>query len=201
MFEVFLVLLAVAIQSADPHGRVSTGSVSVAAPAIAPQASQAAPTAKSEAAPAFLSPAAKPAAEAVPVFLSPPKPRLVAEPQVATGKFTTALEVKPILNATRTNWIAVREFDGQDLLYVTHLWAWRCGLLELRIGINGADPQSWPVPDCHLDQPAPNAILEGDGVPYGKYGLGSVAMIEVHLTYDDLTTDRVKFNRQGVPIP
>ena len=92
-----------------------------------------------------------------------PEATLTAEPQVPTGQFTTAVEVKPILGMTRGNWIAVREFDGQDLLYVTHLWAWRCGLVELKLGINGAPPEVWPLPECHLDQGAPNGITEADG--------------------------------------
>ncbi len=142
----------------------------------------------------FAEPTGAVVAQAVPV---PEAPGLVAEPQTATGKFTTALEVKPILNATRGNWITVREHDGQDLVYVTHLWAWRCGLLEMRVGINGNPPEPWPMPDCHLEQPAPCAILETDGVPYRGYALGSVALIEVQLTYDDLTTAVAKYNREG----
>lgn len=139
-------------------------------------------------------------AEAQPVFVAP-ESGLVAEPQVPTGKFTTAVEIKPILGATRSNWIGVREFDGQDLLYVTHLWSWRCGLIELRIGINGAPPEVWPLPTCHEDQPAPNAILEQDGLPYGVFTLGSVQTIDVELTYDDLTTERARFERHAVKIP
>ncbi|MBO9452113.1 hypothetical protein J7426_17690 [Tropicibacter sp. R16_0] len=138
--------------------------------------------------------------DAPPAFLAP-ESNLVAEPQVPTGKFTTAVEVKPILGATRGNWIGVREFNGQDLLYVTHLWSWRCGLVELRIGINGATPEVWPLPTCHEDEPAPNAIKEQDGLPYRNYGLGSVQAIEVELTYDDLTTESASFERQAVKIP
>lgn len=62
----------------------------------------------------------------------------LAEPQEDSGKLTTAVEVQPILNATRVNRITVRECNGQGLVYVTHLWSWRCGLVELRIGLNGA---------------------------------------------------------------
>ena len=124
---------------------------------------------------------------------------LTAEPQVPSGQFTTAVEVKPILGMTRGNWIAVREFDGQDLLYVTHLWSWRCGLVELKLGINGAPPEVWPLPECHLDQGAPNAVTDADGLPYRSFDLGSITQIEVQITYDDLTTEQVMFNRMGQP--
>jgi hypothetical protein len=130
-----------------------------------------------------------------------PETELVAEEQVASGKFTTALEVKPILNATRGSWIAVREYDGQDLIYVTHLWSWRCGLVEMRVGLNGAAPEIWDLPSCHKDQPVPNIMADDDGLPYRVFPLGSVNEVEVVLTYDDLTTDNAKFNRQGVLIP
>ena len=142
-------------------------------------------------------------AEAVapPVFLAPAEPERIAEPQVPTGKFTTATEVKPILSATRGNWVAVRDYHGKDLVYVTHLWSWRCGLLELRIGLNGAQPEIWPLPECHMDQAMPSAILESDGLPYRAFGAGQVQSVEVQITYDDLTTDSARFDRQGIEIP
>ncbi|WP_425044092.1 hypothetical protein [Primorskyibacter sp. S87] len=155
------------------------------------------PQGATEAPPAFLSPDAE-VGVATPAFLSP---ELTPEPQVPSGSFTTATEVKPILEATRGNWVAVREFNGQDLVYVTHLWSWRCGLAEMRLGINGNPPQPWPLPPCHLEQPAPNAILEGDGLPYRPFTLGSVSVIDVELVYDDLSTDQARFNRDGVRIP
>lgn len=130
-----------------------------------------------------------------------PAPTRVAEPQEPSGKFTTAVEVQPILNATRGNWIAVREYDGQDLIYVTHLWSWRCGLVELRIGLNGAAPEIWELPDCHTDQPVPNMMTEADGLPYRVFPLGSVDKVEVIITYDDLSTATASFDRQGVLIP
>lgn len=171
-----------------------------AAPATAFLAPAAQPPA---AAPMFLAPQSNQTAAApAPAFLAPSAPSgLVAEPQIPTGRFTTATEVKPILNATKANWIHVREFDGKDLLYVTHLWSWRCGLLQMRVGINGNTPEIWPLPPCHLDQQSPAAILEGDGLPYAEFGLGAVALIEIQITYDDLSTDSAKFNRNGMLVP
>lgn len=140
------------------------------------------------------------ASPAVPVFLAP-ESKLTAEPQVPTGKFTTAVEVKPILGATRGNWIAVREYDGQDLLYVTHLWSWRCGLVQMKIGLNGAAPEVWDMPPCHEDQPAPNMIGESDGLPYRSFVLGSIEKIDVELTYDDLSVESHSYDRAGVLMP
>ena len=141
------------------------------------------------------------AGEAPRAFLSPAASELEAEPQTPTGRFTTATEVKPILTATKANWIAVREFNGQDLVYVTQIWSWRCGLAELRLGINGAPPAVWPLPPCRADEPAPNAIKPEDGNPYAAYPLGSVEEVEVQITYDDLSTDSARFDRNGVLIP
>lgn len=182
MLNMILMMVALAAGGGGGDMSVSSGQVSVAAPAfLAPKSDQPAT------APAFLAPPAKPA--------------LVAEPQTPTGRFTTATEVKPILNATRGNWILVREYDGKDLLYVTHLWSWRCGLLEMRVGINGNEPEIWPMPECRLDQQSPAAIMDSDPLPYREFALGSIALIEVQLTYDDLSTDGAKFNRQGMIVP
>ncbi len=147
MFEVFLVVLAMAMQAGGSAPQTGTGRVAVAAPQAAP---------------------------------------LQAEPQTPTGRFTTATEVRPILNATRGSWVAVRVWEGRDLLYVTQLWSWRCGLLEMKIGINGAPPEVWPLPECHMDQPMPGAILEEDGLPYREYGVDEIRRIVVELLYDDL---------------
>ena len=126
---------------------------------------------------------------------------LMAEPQTPSGQFTTATEVRPILTATKSNWVALREFNGQDLLYVTQLWAWRCGLAQISVGVNGALPQVWPMPPCHIDTATPNAVQEGDGLPYVALPLGSVNTIEVQLIYDDLGRDTALFDRAGVLRP
>ncbi|WP_386627267.1 hypothetical protein [Sulfitobacter geojensis] len=126
---------------------------------------------------------------------------LVAEPQIPSGKFTTAAEVKPILNATKGNWVAVREFDGQDLLYVTHLWSWRCGLKAMAISVNGETMQNWPLPPCHDQFATPNAVLPEDGAPYLTLRLGSVQSITLQIVYDDLSLDVASFARGDVLIP
>ena len=121
-----------------------------------------------------------------------------AEPQQPTGKFTTATEVKPILGVTKASWVAVREYEGQDLFYVTHLLSWRCGLHEMRYSINGAPLEAWPMPPCHEETAYPNAIGPDDGLPFAEYPLGSIETIAIEVLYDDLSTDGATFNRDAV---
>ena len=121
-----------------------------------------------------------------------------AEPQVPTGKFTTATEVKPILSATRGNWVGVRKWEGQDLIYVTHIWAWRCGLVALEVSINSGPFEDWPLPACHMDIASPNSILEEDGLPYRAFGLNSIIEVAVRVTYDDLSVEEARFPRGAI---
>ena len=153
---------------------------------------------------------AAPATATAPAIAAPTEPEfnmavvpagLVAEPQTPSGKFTTAAEVKPILSATKGNWVAVREYNGKDLLYVTHLWGWRCGLHAIAISVNDEPMQNWPLPACHMKYSTPNAILEEDGLPYLSLRLGAVETIEIQLVYDDLSMDRSRFERGNVLIP
>jgi len=123
-----------------------------------------------------------------------------AEDQTPTGKFLTATEVKPILAATRASWIAVREWEGQDLIYFTHLLSWRCGLYEIRYSVNGGAQKLWPVPACDPATHAVGVIPDGVSI-YTELPLRSVDSVQVELLYDDLSTESAEFNRGAVLIP
>ena len=120
-------------------------------------------------------------------------------PEEPTGRFTTAQEVRPILDATRASWVAVRRFGGQDLLYFTHLESWRCGLGEIRYGVNGGSLEVWEVDPCFLDSARPNAIGEGR-LPYTALPLDSVESVTVEITYDDGGTDAQSYARREISI-
>ncbi len=125
------------------------------------------------------------------------------EPQVPTGKYTTAVEVRPILGMTKSNWVAVREFNGQDLVYFTHLLSWRCGLWDIRYGVNG-EPATNVVPmePCHDDTAQPNAMTDIENfLPYVGYPLDSVESVYIEVVFDDGTSDFAQFNRNEVLIP
>ena len=39
------------------------------------------------------------------------------QPQVPTGKYTTAIEVRPILETSKNSWVGVVEYEGEDRVY------------------------------------------------------------------------------------
>ena len=124
----------------------------------------------------------------------------VAEPQVPSGKFTTALEVKPIMQAVKGSLVAVREYEGRDWVYFTQVLSWRCGLAGLRYSLNGAPMQDFEMPQCQVDTAQPNAFPDDANI-YVTEPLGSVETIDVELIYDDLTRETVSFEREQVQIP
>lgn len=138
------------------------------------------------------------ASEAVEVEMSPRG--YEAEAQVPSGKFTTAIEIKPIMNATRANWVAVREYDGNDLIYMTHILSWRCGMVELRYAINEGPLQDWPLAECDVDAAQPNAIPPEAKI-YEVHPLGSVVSVEVEIIYDDMSRERARFERKAILMP
>jgi hypothetical protein len=117
--------------------------------------------------------------------------------------FTTAAEVGPILEMTRANWVAVREYDGKDLVYFTQLLSWRCGLTEIRYGLNGAPPETLlPMEPCYEDEAQPNAIKLDQGVlPYITQPLQSVQSLDILLKLDDGSETTANYQRKSVLIP
>ena len=116
-------------------------------------------------------------------------------------QFTTAAEVKPILDATKDSWVAVREYDGKDLLYFTHLLAWRCGLEAIYYSVNDGPETQWLGEPCHKGEAQPNAIKSENLLPFVSYDLNSIRRVKVRLVYDDGSEDTAAFKRAAIMTP
>ncbi len=122
-----------------------------------------------------------------------------AGPAAAQG-FTSSAEVAPILEMTRANWIAVREWEGQDLIYFTHLLAWRCGIVAIVYSVNGGPEATYPAEPCYRGEAQPNALKMETVLPYAVAPLGYIRTVKVRLDLDDGRALSATFDRAGVLI-
>ena len=113
-------------------------------------------------------------------------------------QFTTAKEVKPMLDITRADWVALREFNGDDQLLFTHILAWRCGIDRISYAINGNKRQRLTVEPCYEGETRPNAIKATDILPYVTFPAGTVDSVTVWLNYDDGSTDKEDYERGAI---
>ena len=114
----------------------------------------------------------------------------------AAAQMDTAAQVKPILQMTKGNWIAVREFNGQDLLYFTHLEVFRCGLERITYALNYGAAVVWDTPPCPGDDTF--SEIPADRQPYAVFALGSIETVRVELVYDDGTSEAEVYERGAV---
>ena len=121
--------------------------------------------------------------------------------QAGAQDFTTADEVRPILEATKSNWVAVREYEGQDLLYFTHLLAWRCGLDRIHFALNGGSERQFEAEPCYEGESQPNAIKVEDKLPYLSFELGTIETVTVRLVYDDGQEATGAYERASIMTP
>ncbi|WP_300518771.1 hypothetical protein [Aliiroseovarius sp.] len=124
---------------------------------------------------------------------------LLAGPAMAQ-QFTSAAEVKPMLSATKDRWVAVREYDGRDLLYFTNLLAWRCGMDRIFYTVNGGAETALDAEPCYRDEAVPNAQKADGYLPFLSFPLGSVNDVSVRVIYDDGSEDGGAYQRGSILI-
>ncbi|MBN9671453.1 hypothetical protein [Roseibium aggregatum] len=93
-------------------------------------------------------------------------------------------QIKNILDLTKTSWVSFRDWQGQELIYFTHLESWKCGIDYVFYGLNGGPlDQEWQLDEC--DPNNPNVVLKEK--PYIALPLGSAQSISVQLIFKDGT--------------
>lgn len=99
---------------------------------------------------------------------------------------------------TRAHWVGIGTATGRDLLYFTHLLSWRCGVTDIRYGVNGAGPDTvLQMEPCHRDTNQPNAIRE---LPYIGFALDEISAVAVRVTFADGTEMTQEFSRAEIRI-
>ena len=87
-----------------------------------------------------------------------------------------------ILGLTKGSWAYFRDYNGRQLIYFTHLEAYRCGIARMRYSLNStALDHEWKLQPC--DPKAPHNITTDR--PYIALPLGTANTIAVQLTYND----------------
>ena len=126
---------------------------------------------------------------------------LLLAPLAQAQNYTTAAEVKPILTATKPSWIAVREYDGRDLLYFTNLLSWRCGVTSVSYTVNGGPDTPLEMEPCYEDTAQPNALVSETILFYVILPLASIETVSVTVTFDDGSVEVGDYERKAVLMP
>lgn len=89
---------------------------------------------------------------------------------------------KHVLNLTKTGWVQFRDFNGQQLIYFTHLESYRCGIKAVHYSLDGdALDREWKLQPC--DPRNPHAITTNK--PYITLPPGRAKSISVQVTFSD----------------
>ncbi|MEL7115869.1 MAG: hypothetical protein AAGP08_09800 [Pseudomonadota bacterium] len=116
-------------------------------------------------------------------------------PVSVQAQFNSSAEVKPILKMIKPQWISVRQFNGEDLVYFTLLEVYRCGIEQIRYVVNQGKPSVWGTPPCEGDETF--SEIPEDRLPYASFPLGSIERLRIELTYDDGTIEWAEYDGAG----
>jgi hypothetical protein len=95
---------------------------------------------------------------------------------------------KVIMEMTKTSWVSLRQYNGETLLYFTHLMSWRGGLSKVFYGINREKPDTELVFPKH--QGIGTARITDDVPMYIKIP-EEVKFVTVRVIYFDRTESEV----------
>lgn len=95
---------------------------------------------------------------------------------------------KKLLNMTRGTWAHFRDYNGRQLIYFTHLEAYRCGISQVRYSLNSdALDREWTLQPC--DTSKPHNITTNK--PYISLPPGTARTIAVQVTFSDGSKSKI----------
>jgi hypothetical protein len=107
---------------------------------------------------------------------------------MAQGDLTQAPGAAMIHQAIKAQMISFKQEGDVDFVYFTNLLAWRCGVSQILVGLNGAPPTiPYPMEPCHRDLREPNTLkMEDPAFPiYLKMPAGSAQTMTLRIVYED----------------
>lgn len=113
-------------------------------------------------------------------------------------QFTTAEEVRPMLEFTRADWVSLREYDGEDQLSFAHMLAWRCGMDRISYAVNDAKRARLKMEPCYEGETRPNDFKDPAFLPYVTFEKGTVRTVTVWIAYDDGSSDKEDYARKAI---
>ena len=121
---------------------------------------------------------------------------------LSAENFTTAAEVRPILETIKDKWIAIRVEGDEDYVFFTPIVSWRCGVQAVQFGFNDEPPnRPLEMAACHTEFSNPNVMVEGDPIPLVKAPAKSVETVTIRMMYDDGSLSESVIPRKQVLIP
>ena len=124
-----------------------------------------------------------------------------AIPVSANAQMTDASTIRPILEATKASWIGVRRWDGQDLVYFTHLETWRCALASIYFSVNDTAAEPYGLIPCKEGQGSPAPISATDHTPFVSFPLDSISTVTIEVIYKDGVTSVANYQRNAIELP
>ena len=116
---------------------------------------------------------------------------LLPQVAMAQGDLTQAAGAAMIHQAIKAQMVSFKQEGDVDFVYFTNLLAWRCGVKEILVGLNGAAPAAHlPMEPCYRDLREPNTLkLDRPEFPiYLKMPAGSAQTLTLHIVYEDGTS-------------
>jgi hypothetical protein len=104
------------------------------------------------------------------------------------GDLTQAPGVAMIHQAIKDQMVSFKQEGEVDFVYFTALLAWRCGVTQVLVGLNGAPPSiPLPMEPCYRDLREPNTLkMDRPEFPiFLKMPAGSAQTMTLRIQYDD----------------